>query len=322
MLVLVVLAACSSTPAPPPSGSGSIVLSAHNDTSTPFNLVSLPALVQHRFDGRGLRLDHVISDGPGSTRHHVTYRSGDLEISGVLSVPDRPGRFPLVVLAHGYQNPARYRTGATLEREQAYLTARGYVVLQPDYRNHGDSDPDPELPVARPLGYPEDLVNAILAVRRADLPYVDGSRVGVIGRSMGGGVALNAVAARPGLVDALVLHSSVSSSASDNFARWVEGSGDLERRVVDAYGRPEDNPVFWRQAAARAYAHRIDVPVQLHHGTADPICPVAWTRATAAALRAAGQTAQLFEYAGEVHAFDEAWPAMMRRTAAFLDREV
>jgi dipeptidyl aminopeptidase/acylaminoacyl peptidase len=240
----------------------------------------------------------------------------------VLSVPNRRGRFPLVVLAHGYQAPARYRTGATLEREQAHLTARGYVVLQPDYRNHGDSDREAALAVRRPLGYPEDLVNAILAVRRAGLPYVDTSRVGVVGRSMGGGVALNAVAARPGLVDAVVLHSSVSSSAGDNFSRWVEGSGDLERRVVDAYGRPEESPVFWRRASARAYAHRIDVPVQLHHGTADPICPVAWSRATAAALRAAGQSVALVEYPGQVHTFDEAWPAMMERTGGFLDRHL
>jgi dipeptidyl aminopeptidase/acylaminoacyl peptidase len=298
------------------------VLSAHNDTSTPFNLVSLPALVRHRFDGRGLRLDHVLTTGVAVTRHHVTYRSADLEISGVLSVPARRGRFPLVVLAHGYQDPARYRTGATLEREQTHLATRGYVVLQPDYRNHGDSDREATHAVRRPLGYPEDLVNAILAVRRARLPYVDTSRVGVIGRSMGGGVALNAVAARPGLVDALVLHSSVSSSAGDNFRRWVVGSGDLERHVVDAYGRPRENPAFWRRAGARAYAHRIDVPVQLHHGTADPICPVRWSRDTAAALGAAGQTVELYEYPGQVHSFDEAWPAMMERTAGFLDRHL
>ena len=299
-----------------------VVSAAHNDTSTPFNLSSLPALIEHEYDGRGFRVDHVVGDELASTRHHVTYSSGDLSISGQLTVPRRRGTFPLVVLAHGYEDPATYRSGAALAREASFLAARGYVVLLPDYRNHGDSDRDSPEPVAEPLGYAEDVVNAIVAVRRARLPFVDASRVAVVGRSMGGGVAMNAVAARPGLVDALVLYSAVSSSAADNYERWVAGGGDLDERVLATYGAPAENPVFWREASARSYVQRIDVPVQVHHGTADAVCPVGWSRATVAALRRAGQTVEYYEYPGEGHRFEKAWPRMADRVARFLDEHV
>ena len=98
-------------------------------------------------------------------------------------------------------------------------------------------------------------------------------------------MALNAVEARPDLFDALVLYSPVSSSAADNYQRWVAGSGALDGRVLAAYGSPRDNPGFWREASARGYLEQVDVPVQVHHGVADPVCPVSWRRATVAALR-------------------------------------
>jgi dipeptidyl aminopeptidase/acylaminoacyl peptidase len=299
-----------------------VAAAAHNDTSTPFNLVSIPALIEHEYDGRGFHVGDVVADELASTRYSIRYRSGDLLISGQLTVPHRPGRFPLLVLAHGYENPATYRSGAALAREQEFFAAQGYVVLLPDYRNHGESDHDASKPVARPLGYTEDLVNAVVAVRRARLPYVDASRVGVLGRSMGGGVALSAVEARPALFDALVLYSPVSSSAPDNYGRWVAGQGALDSRVLATYGAPEENPTFWREASARNYVDRIDVPVQVHHGTADEVCPVWWSRTTVAALSRAGQTVEYHEYPGEEHRFDRAWSLMAQRAGGFLGENV
>ena len=303
-------------------GETGVLSAAHNDTTTPFNLVSLPALIEHEYVAGPLSVGHVVADELASRRYHVTYRSGSLTVSGQLSVPRRAGRFPLVVLAHGYESPDTYRSGVALAREQAYLAARGYVVLLTDYRNHADSDREGPEPVAEPLGYPEDVVNAILATRRARLPFVDTSRVAVVGRSMGGGVALAAVAARPGLVDALVLYAPVSSAAADTYRRWVAGRGELDDRVRTTYGSPGENPGFWRAASVRGYVGRIDVPVQVHHGTADDVCPVSWSRATVTALRRAGQTVEYFEYPGEGHRFDTAWSTMARRVAGFLDGHV
>jgi dipeptidyl aminopeptidase/acylaminoacyl peptidase len=317
--------ACAAAPSPsaaPLTARVVVAAAAHNDTSTPFNLSSLPALMEHEYDGRGFRVDHVVAQELASTRHEVSYRSGDLRITGQLSVPRRPGRFPLVVLAHGYEDPATYRSGVALSREQSSLAARGYVVLLTDYRNHAGSSRESADPVAEPLGYAEDVVNAVVAIRRARLSYVDTSRVAVVGRSMGGGVALNAVVARPGLVDALVLYSPVSSSAVDNYARWVAGRGDLDERVLATYGSPDGDPELWREMSARSYLRRVDVPVQVHHGTADAVCPVEWSRATVAALRRAGQTVDYHEYPGEGHRFDEGWPLMAERIARFLDQNL
>ena len=321
VLGLLALTACAPAASQPVSteAAAATTLGPHNDTSTPFNLVSLPALIEHRYDGRDLRLDQVIAEELAFTRYRISYRSGDLSISGVMNVPNRTGRHPVLVLAHGYADPGDYDVGSGLVREQAYLAASGYVVLHVDYRNHGDSDRESAGVVAAPLGYPEDLVNAVLALKAADLPFTDTTRIGYFGRSMGGGVTLNALAARPGLVDAAVLYSPVSSSAVENFERFVPADRHpgLRDRVLDAYGGPEDNPRLWHEAGSRSFLDRIDVPVQIHHGTADDTCPFAWSEATARELRSAGKDVELFAYPGESHRFDEGWPTLMRRTVAF-----
>jgi uncharacterized protein len=314
------LAAC--TPAVsqtlPQPGTAPVLLGAHNDTSTPFNLVSLPALIEHRYDGRGLRLTRVLARELSYTRYAVSYRSGPLSLTGVMNVPTRPGRHPLVVIAHGYGDPARYIPGGMLEREQTYLAENGFVAFQIDYRNYAGSTREDVDPVARPLGYPADLVDAVRAVRRAGLPFVDTSRIALFGRSMGGGVVLNALAARPRLARAAVLYSPVSSRAADNYDRWVRDDPGLRRRVVAGYGTPRDNPRFWAEASSRTYVDRVDVPLQIHHGTADGTCPVSWSRATAEALRAAGKDVTLVEYSGEDHRFDRSWSLFMHRAVTFL----
>ena len=295
------------------------VLGAHNDTSTPFNLVSVPALTKARYDGRGLRLTRVLARELAFTRYAASYRSGRLLVTGVLDVPTRPGRHPVVVMAHGWWPPSGYTTGSMLGRESELLAARGYVTFRPDYRNYGGSSLEDATDPVHPLGYPQDLVNAVLALREAALPFADTGRMAYFGRSMGGGVVLQALAARPRLVDAAVLYSPVSSSAVDTYERWVVPEPGLLAKVTAAYGTPRTRPAFWRQASARTYLGRVHVPVQVHHGTADTMCPVGWSRATVATLRRDGDDARLFTYPGEPHRFGASWPLFMHRAAGFLD---
>lgn len=318
--LVVLLAACapaSSTPLPG-TGTAQVLHGAHNDTSTPFTLVSLPALQQHRYDGHGLRITRTLAAGPVFTRYAVRYLSGALTVTGVLNVPGGGGRHPVVVLAHGYADHTRYTTGSMLTREQVALVRSGFVALAIDYRNYAGSSRETGDPVARPLGYPADLVNAVTAVRASRLPFLDGSRVGLLGRSMGGGVVLDALAARPHLAQAAVLSSPVSSMAADQYARWVLTDTSLRRRVVTAYGTPTTNPGFWRRASVRDYLGRIDVPLQIHHGTADLMCPIRWSEATTTELRAQGKDVTLYEYPGEGHRFDASSSKVMARTLHFL----
>jgi len=273
-------------------------------------------------DGRELRVGRVLARNSAYTRYFVTYKSGDLTISGIMNVPAGDGPFPVLVLSHGYIDPDVYTNGRGLAREQDYLARRGYVVLHTDYRNHAQSDNDPESDLKLRLGYTEDVVNAVLAIKGSSLRYLDRERVGLLGRSMGGGVTFNALVVKPGLVDAAVVFAPVSSDAVDNFNRWIRGQPErrrLAQSVIAEYGSPERNPTFWRNVSPVNFFDRVSVPILVHHGTADKSCPIEWSHQTLAALRRLDKDAKLFTYEGEPHTFGAAWPTSMRRTIAFFD---
>ncbi|HEY9565840.1 MAG TPA: alpha/beta fold hydrolase, partial [Nocardioides sp.] len=201
------------------------------------------------------------------------------------------------------------------------LAREGFVTLHVDYRGHAQSDPSTQFEQSSRLGYTEDVISAVHALRAWDGP-VDDDRVALLGRSMGGGVVYNALAVSPGLVDAAVVFAPVSSDMVDNFERWGRPNAPLARRIIEEYGEPADEPEFWAGLSARTYFERVSEPVMIHHGTADDSCPIAWSEETVAALEAEGKDVTYHVYQDEQHAFGPQWPLSMERTVAFLRKNV
>ncbi|WP_297786453.1 alpha/beta fold hydrolase [Aeromicrobium sp.] len=282
---------------------------------------SLPALFDQRIEGGGLRSTGGAIDRGRFRQVPVRYRSGNLTITGQLFVPDGDGPFPAVILNHGYIEPSVYVSGQGMPREQAALAQAGFVVLHTDYRGHAGSDDTGPLDLESRLGYTRDTIAAVRAVRKLDA--VDPDRVAMMGRSMGGGVTLNALVVEPGIVDAAVVYASVSSSFEDNFRRWtVPGRPDRARAVEERWGTADDEPQKWAGLSARTYFDRVEVPVLMHHGTDDESCPYPWATATRNALRRAGADVRLITYRGEHHTFGPRWQASMDRTIDFLRDEL
>ena len=195
------------------------------------------------------------------------------------------------------------------------------MVLHTDYRGHAGSDPVSPMGRETRLVYTRDAIGAVKALKRMD--YVDPDRTAFVGRSMGGGVTLNAIVAEPDLVDAAVVFASVSSRFVDNLRQFTEPNRpDGARAFYDEHGTPEESPRFYRDLSSRTFFDRVEVPVMLHHGTADDTCPPAWSRQTDRLLRAAGARSTLVEWPGEGHAFGPRFADSMRRTVAFLRRHL
>lgn len=284
-----------------------------------FRPVSLPVFAQRTFSGTDFTVGKVLAENSAYTRYYITYKSGQLLISGIMNVPKGDGPFPVLILNHGYIDSGVYTNGRGLKREQDYLARRGYVVVHPDYRNHADSDDDPDAELSLRLGYSEDVINAIGAIKNAGMPYVDTERIGMLGHSMGGGIAQNILVTRPDLVTAVVLFAPVSSDYRENFNRWTRRRQEVAEKIVALYGTPTSSPVFWANVSARTFFDKVETPVLIHHGTADKDVPIAWSEATVKALQNLGKEVTFYTYPGEPHEFTKAWPLVMQRTVQFFD---
>lgn len=305
----------SSTPTPTPSSS------ARKPAPDP---ASIEALIATRHEGGNLTLGRESGSTDAYRQYFVTYESNGLKISGRINIPRGAGPFPAVVLAHGYVDPAVYTNGETMLRERDHLARHGYVTLHIDYRNHAQSDKDPNNDANLRAGYTVDAINAGLALKQAR--FVDPNRLALIGRSMGGGVVYTALVVRPGLFRAAVAYAPVSSDSIDNFDKWVrhDASRSSAARVVIArLGTPEANPTGWAATSPRTYFGRITEPLLIHHGTADEDCPLAWSQESVAALRADGKSVDLEIYPGGRHTLTSPqWDTSIERTEAFLARHL
>jgi dipeptidyl aminopeptidase/acylaminoacyl peptidase len=136
-------------------------------------------------------------------------------------------------------------------------------------------------------------------------------------------VTLQALVARPGLVDAAVVYASVSSRFLDNLRHFtIPNRPEAAQAMYDRFGTPRQEPRFYRELSPRTYFDRITEPVLMHHGTNDESCPVRWAHATYGALQRADVDARLEIYQGEMHAFVPRWQDSIIETVKFLRRQL
>jgi fermentation-respiration switch protein FrsA (DUF1100 family) len=122
------------------------------------------------------------------TEEAVTFPSAGLKLSGVVHVPDglRPSeRRGAFLVLHGFGSN---KTSSNTMQPTKVLSELGYVVLRFDMRGCGDSEGEFGRVIC--LEQVEDTRNALSFL--AQHPAVDPARIGVIGSSFGGAVAIYA----------------------------------------------------------------------------------------------------------------------------------
>lgn len=284
--------------------------------------ISLQALSQKQFDGRDFNIGRILSETASYRSHFISYKSGDLNISGIMNVPKREGRHPVVLMNHGYIDPAIYTNGRGLRREQDYFASRGYIVVHSDYRNHAQSDKDSNVEGNIRLGYIEDVINAIYALKAANLPYADTERIAMIGHSMGGGIAQAIMVSQPELVDAYMLYAPVSTDARESYWRWSTSRPEVVAQIDSTFGNPEKNPEFWDNISPINFLEKVQSPIMINHGDRDADVPLEWSQRTHDALKAADKDVIFHTYPGEGHEFGPQWPTVMQRTLDFFNQNL
>jgi dienelactone hydrolase len=195
-----------------------------------------------------------------------------------IQKPDGAGPFPAVVIMHDCSGLGPRSSGAP-GRWASALVGRGYVVMMPDsFTTRGFpggvcTNPSPRRADVGPARRVSDAYASLAHLRM--LPFVDGSRVGLMGGSHGGATTLAAMAApgvSPGFRAAVALYPGCT--------QWL--------RATEAY----------RPAA----------PLLILIGEKDDWTPAEPCRRLTEAAQQAGAPMTIKVYPGAYHSFDSVNP--------------
>ncbi|MCP4425883.1 MAG: alpha/beta fold hydrolase, partial [Chloroflexi bacterium] len=179
----------------------------------------------------------------------------------------------------------------------------GYLVLHPNLRNYPPSSEGDNL---YRVGMAIDVFNLLALVgthggQPGPLQLADPANIGLWGHSMGGGVTTRVITVNPaGLppVKAAVLYAAMSGDEAQNFEaiyRWSDGL-----RGEEELNTPPETLALISPAP---HFERITAAVRIHHGRADELVPLRWSRQTCEQLLALEKDAVCVFHAEQPHTF-------------------
>jgi dipeptidyl aminopeptidase/acylaminoacyl peptidase len=254
-------------------------------------------------------------------RVEVETRDG-ARIEAYLTIPSggRPG--PVVALVHGGPEVRDYRGW---DRQAQALAARGWWVVQPNFRGSGGYGQAFASGGWKRWGdrMQQDVEDAVAQVVRAH--GLDGDRVAIMGTSYGGYAALMGAVLRPDLYKAAI--SICGLGDMPDILEWEKRQDDTPGQPIYAFwtkriGDLETDRVMLEAASPRRRAAEIACPVLLVHGEIDGVVPVSQSRRMNEALKAARKSVEYVEVAGAGHAdwSDAQEKALIDRYVALLAR--
>lgn len=300
------------------------------------NPFSIEALMEGQYPGSVLIVEQALPDGSNYRQSIVSYRSEGLKIYTLLTVPkaEQPAAgFPAIVLNHGSVSPEQYSTAERYKDYVAYFARRGYVVLKPDYRGHGNSEGEAQSSYYHP-GHVIDVLNAFSSLQKH--PDVNPSKIGMWGHSSGGHITTVAMIVNP-QIKAGVIWAGLVASYDETFALWrahrrrigspSPGTASPYRRqsqlLEEKYGPISQASEFWRALSPYNHFSEISSPMELHHGTADNIVPLKFAEYFKAKLEEAGKPVTLHVYEGADHNLSgSAFGAAMAKSVEFFNKHL
>ncbi|MEP0761473.1 MAG: alpha/beta fold hydrolase [Chloroflexota bacterium] len=142
----------------------------------------------------------LAQQGRGFNEYAVTLENG---IAAIVNEPEAEGPMPAVLMLHGFASH-KDEVGDMYKRLAAALAEQGIASLRLDFRGWGESADGMENSTVQGMVEDAEVGYNYLA----SLEFVDAERIGVIGFSLGGRIAIVSAAQHPDWYQTMVLWST------------------------------------------------------------------------------------------------------------------
>lgn len=244
---------------------------------------------------------------------HVTYKGAlGWDIDAFLMKPanfDPNKEYPAIVWVHG--GPMRQLRGswhpmrsyALFYAYNHYLTSRGYIVLEVNYRGGIGYGTKFRFGLHHKMGV-DDVVDVVNAGRYLkSLPFVKADAVAVYGLSYGGYMTLHSLTQYPEEFAMGVNIAGIWDEAQ--WSRWIEKNSGRRHNLfsINLGGAPDESPELYAQASPVTFKAALNKPLISFHGTKDANVDFEQMDRIVADCVEMGKTYEAYYYPGEVHTF-------------------
>lgn len=237
-----------------------------------------------------------------TTRVSIVASDG-VAVEGWLTLPDGPGRFPLVLQVHGGPH---YGVGERFSFDAQRLAALGIGVLRANPRGsqgYGQAFADGNLGDWGGRDF-EDLMELLDEVTGTE--SIDPDRVAIIGESYGGYMSAWS-AGNSDRFAAVVVESSIA-----DFLSAAGGTIGTTFWNSELGGAPWENPALYFDRSPITRLDKVTAPVLVVHCENDLTCPISQGEAIYAGLRVLGKDVEFLRVPHEGHFFN-VFGALSRR---------
>lgn len=294
----------------------------------PYEKYSFARLVERVDQPSEIGIGRELSKQEEYTSNVFYYRSDGRRISGQINIPTRSHLEGIVVMARGYVEKDIYKTGLGTRNAAAVYAKNGYIAVAPDFSGYGESDKEDEYALGARLVKPVEILDLIASVQvKYDLPiYLWGHSNGgqimlsvgeVLGRRKDLGLMINDLPAQAGLrIMGMTLWAPVSKPFPYNILYYTDEAEDQGKWLRSEVARFEaDYDVF--DYSIDRYLDWIDIPIQLHQGSADDAVPIEWSEELIAKLEELEMATEYYRYSGVDHNLQPGWDSVVSRDLEF-----
>lgn len=280
------------------------------DVPDEFMSYTIDHLRSRAYGGGQIASLEVMEERENFTRYMIRYPSDGLKIYGYVNIPKGEEPFPIIFMLHGY-GTSNVPTVIGSETEVADILAEnGYLVIRSNMRGYPPSDDGDNL---FRVGLAVDILNLIALVKEGAgqpglLENAAPDRLGLWGRSLGGGVALRVATVSPD-VKAMLLYSAISGDEFKN-AELFYGLTEEQIYLTEL----ETPPDVMRYISPLNYFDKINASVKLYHSLTDDVVPSVWSTDICEAMKANAIDVDCFYYIGADHTFTSGFQTDFRDT--------
>lgn len=250
------------------------------------------------------------------------------EVSGMMNVPTKPGKYPVLVLLRGFIDQQIFITGDGTRRDGEIFAQNGFIALAPDFLGYGESASPSGNPVEeRFQTYTTTLdllasinnINPTLSTLTDNKITASTEKMGIWGHSNGGQIALSAITIT-GKNYPTVLWAPVTKPFPYSVLYYTDEFDDYGkklRKVIADFEKDYDVDFY----TFTNYLDWINAPIELHQGGNDEAVPQKWSDQFVKELKSKGKNITYFTYPTEDHNFTRgSWSLNIQRNINFYQK--